>query len=199
MKMTSIVALVGIVLCASTNSNAVEQPVFSQVKNYESSGNLEPTNKIGCVATEKLSNKFTPVDLYKSVSVCIDQGKYKEGAIIFALAGVYGRYDTLRVSDKTAHQAVSVLMMQQLGNMPLDQQSKLQTSLTETLGNPTNLDAVCKKFVRVGPPEYVPRYMIQHGMGAFTRSQQDNGLVANFNASAAWKQSLDGYLHCKDL
>ena len=48
---------------------------------------------------------------------------------------------------------------------------------------------------RIGPPDYVPHYMIQHGMGAFMPDKGD-GLNAAFDGAMAWEQALTSYLHC---
>ena len=94
---------------------------------------------------------------------------YKEGTFLFALAGAYGRFDTLRVADNSAHQAVAVARMQALSTLDKSKQTAFQESLKATLGNPEGLAAACKEIVRIGPPNYYPRYMIQHGMGAFLK------------------------------
>jgi hypothetical protein len=109
---------------------------------------------------------------------------------------VYGRYDTLRVADKTAHQAVTVLQMQMFSSMSKEKAAAFRKGLQDSLGVPASLAVVCGDIARIGPPGYHPRYMIQHGMGAFQKGEPSDGLVAGFDAPAAWKQSLDSYLHC---
>lgn len=169
----------------------------AEFRNFEAPGNLESKNDIGCVGPEKLSNTYTPADLYKAVSNCASQDKYVEGVYLFALAGVYGRFDTFRVSDKTAHQAVTVLVMQSFGSLSMQKKDEFKQNLKKTLGTPEGLAKVCKKIDSLGPPNYYPRYMVQHGMGAFDSNKSGNGLVADFDAKTAWKKSLDTYLHCQ--
>lgn len=194
------ISIIGFTLFVATNCFAAEQVSRPQINNYEAPGNLESKNDLGCVGTEKLENKFTPADLYKAIPACTKKGKYKEGAVLFALAGTYGRFDTLRVTDQSAYQAVTVLKIQAFSAMPPDQQNAFKESVSKTIGNPDGLAAVCKEIARIGPPNYYPRYMIQHGMGAFTKTgADDDGLVKNFNTSAAWQQSLDTYLQCPNL
>ena len=36
--------------------------------------------------------------------------------------------------------------------------------------------------------------MIQHGMGAYSKSNGGDGLVENFDVQGAWKQSLESYV-----
>ena len=170
-----------------------------RIQNYEAPGNLESKNDLGCIGADKVENIYTPTDLYTAVSKCANSGMYKQGAFLFAVAGVYGRFDTLRVADKSAHQAVAVIRMQTLSTLDKGKQTAFQESLKANLGNPNGLAAACKEILRIGPPNYFPRYMIQHGMGAFLKSDEGDGLVKDFNAKAAWKQSLDTYLHCPGL
>lgn len=198
MKTAAVFAFAGFTFCVATSCFATEQASRQQIINYEVAGNLESRHALGCIGAENLSSKFTPADLYQAVSLCAQQGRNREGTLLFALAGAYGRFDMLRVSDKTAHQAVTVLRMQAFGGMAPDQQNALKESVKNTLGSPDGLAAVCKEIKRIGPPNYHPGYMIQHGMGAFTRAGTDTGLVKEFNAAAAWKQSLDTYLHCQN-
>lgn len=166
-------------------ADSATQPKF---RNYEAPGNLESKYDIGCIGVDKVESKYTPTDLYKAMSKCVGSGMYKEGAFLFAVAGVYGRFDTLRVVDKTAHQAVTVARMQALGAMDKDKQPTFQESVKATLGNSEGLAAACKEIVRIGAPDYYPRYMIQHGMGAFSRSDAGEELVKDFDAKAAWKK-----------
>lgn len=198
-RSTTILSILSLAFFAATHSFAAERIMPQQIKNYEAPGNLESTRELGCVATEKLTSKSTPVELYQASLACINNREYQESAVTFALAGVYGRFDTLRVSDESAHQALSVLKMQFFSGMLPEQQNKLLASVIEMADTPKNLAEVCNTFTRIGPPDYYPRYMIQHGLGAFNQSQADNGLIKDFNSSEAWRESLDGYLHCKDL
>jgi hypothetical protein len=199
MKILSTVSLWILFIGMAAESLAAEPMTRPQIKNYEAPGNLDSKHDLGCVSTEKLGSKYTPADLYRALSRCVESDKYKEGAFLFALAGVYGRFDSLRVSDNTAHQAITVLQMQALGSKDKSKQAAFQEVLNKTLGNPEGLAAACKDIVRIGPPDYYPRYMIQHGMGAFLKSGSGDGLVKGFDAKAAWKQSLNTYLHCPGL
>ena len=140
---------------------------------------------------------YTPADLYKAVSICASQNKYLEGAYLFALAGVYGRFDTLRVADKTAHQAVTVLVMQSFGSLSKEKKITFMEKLKKTLDAPDGLAKVCKKIDMLGPPNYYPRYMVQHGLGAFDGNKTGNGLVPDFDPKTAWTRSLITYLHCQ--
>lgn len=187
MRITAVAILV---LCL------VHESFGADFKNYEAPGNLESKNDLECVESEKLSNRYTPADLYKAISKCVNQDKYKEGAFMFALAGVYGRFDSFRVADNTAHQAIAVLRMQTFSSLGKEKENAFKESLKNTLGNPDGLASICKEIRSLGTPDYYPRYMVQHGMGAFQKNNSGNGLVADFDSKAAWEKSLDTYLHC---
>lgn len=93
-----------IIVLSALSFSIATASVAAEFRNYESPGNLESKYDLGCVGAEKLENKHTPSDLFKALIKCTEQEKYKEGAFLFALGGVYGRFDSLRVTDQTAHQ-----------------------------------------------------------------------------------------------
>jgi len=196
MKAIFVIAIAALSFWFSAGTFAAGSVTQPGVQNFEAPGNLESKYDVGCIKADKVKRKYTPTDLYRAMSKCIDSGNFKEGVFLFAVAGVYGRFDAYRVADKTAHQAVIVARMQAVSPLSKDKLTEFQNSLKTTLGNPTGLAAVCKDIEQIGAPEYYPRYMIQHGMGAFLKDRRGNELVEDFNASAAWKKSLDTYLHC---
>src|SRR5687767_15441799 len=101
-------------LAALTLFFYAESGSWAQVINYTTEGSLESTHDIGCADPGKITNEHTPADLYMGLGQCLEEGDLEGGVLLFALAGVYGRYDTLRVSDPSAHQAITVLRMDYL-------------------------------------------------------------------------------------
>jgi hypothetical protein len=188
-----------VIVVSALSFSIVAKSFAAEFKNYQSPGSLESKYDIGCVGSEKLENKYTPADLFKAFIKCTEQEKYKEGTFLFVLAGVYGRFDTFRVADQTAHQAVTVLRMQAFEAMEKSKKSSFMDTTKKTLGTPEILGEICKDIQRIGPPNYYPRYMIQHGMGAFTKSGATNDLLPDFDPATGWKKSLDTYLHCPGL
>lgn len=195
MKATAAFIFAGALLCTASLGWA-QSVAGPTITNHEAPGNLESRHDLGCLESTDLSNRYTPAELYRAVAACAKQGKYKDASVLLALAGVYGRFDVQRVSDKTSHQALTILKMQALGNLTKEQQRAFKDDMRVTLGDPANLAVACQLFERIGPPHYHPVYMIQHGMSAFTKTDASNGLVKDFNAQVAWQQSLDSYLHC---
>jgi len=169
---------------------------------------LAQVRDLGCAPAEKLENTYTPIDLYTAVATCINSGQYEKGTLLFALAGAYGRFDTFRVADKSAHDAAALVRMQVVGDVDLDKGKRdaFQNTFTRAVANPKSLAAMCNEIVRIGPPSYYPSYMVQHGAGAYVAAtrkargmanrESGNGLVGGFDAKTAWRQTLDTYLQC---
>lgn len=194
MKLMRIIGLV--VLLAVMGSRVVAASEPPKIISYETKGNLAATAEIGCAKSAKLSNTATPVDLYRGVAVCIKDENYADSAFLFALAGVYGRFDTFRVADRTAHQAMTVMVMGVLGGLDEARKEKFSAAVQKLVGSPDGLRATCKEARRIGAPAYHPAYMINHGIKAFSGGAGKNGLVEPFDAKAAWVKALDSYLHC---
>lgn len=165
------------------------------VVDHQAEGNLESNHSLGCIDSAAVRNTYTPADLYPSVAACVESGDVENGAVLYALAGAYGSFDTLRVADRSAHQAITVLQMQALGPLPQQKKGGFQQDIKSMTEDPVRLVALCMEVRRIGPPEYVPRYMIQHGMGAFL-PDKDDGLNSAFDGATAWEQVLTSYLHC---
>ena len=168
------------------------------ITNIETQGNLESTNNVGCVGQDKLSRKFTAADLYGAVATCVRQGMNNEGAFLAALAGAYGYFDTLRVADKSAQGASVILRMTALDSLEAQKKIAFQASMKAIYSDPVAHAEICNGIIRIGSPDYFPRYMIQHGIKMLTDAKTGNGLVEGFDANAAWSQTLDKYLHCAD-
>jgi hypothetical protein len=179
-------------------SEAVASTTASRVTNYEAPGNLAATRAINCIVAGKLSNKDTPADLYPAVMQCLNEAKYERAVFIYALAGVYARFDAMRVADETAHDAATVFLSRMTKGVPRAKLKQFDEVKEKTLGDQGKLAEICTRIRQIGPPEYYPRYMVQHGMQAFTGFKTPKGLVPDFDAGKAWTGSLRSYLHCPD-
>ena len=178
-------------LLASCSQSGSAPPII----NHQSKGNLESNNPIGCIEASDVKSIYTPADLYKGVAACIVAANFKSGALLYALAGVYGRFDTLRVADVSAHQALTVLQMKEIGSLPQGETDKLRQEVASITKDEARLSSLCAEIRKIGLPNYKPNYMTQHGMDAFLPGSA-SGPVAPFDAPAAWEQSLTSYLHC---
>ena len=187
-------ATCALLLLTTACATAQNEPSTPKVTNHEAKGNLQSPAPLGCVAIAELSNRNTPADITPAVRRCINAGDYVRAVELFAVAGAYGRFDKLRVPDETAHQAIAILQLSYFENLSQKQQDAFQGELKARFsdGSPPLLN-FCKRIQRLGPPDYHPAYMLQHGMRAFTG---DGGLKKDFDPKAAWASILDGYVHC---
>jgi hypothetical protein len=115
---------------------------------------------------------------------------------LFTLAGLYGRFDSLRVADQTTHAIVMTLRVQTLDAMEKNKKSEFVELAKTTLTSAEGLKDICKEVVRLGPPNYYPNYMIQRVADVAGAAKSGEGLVQNFDAAEAWKNTLDVYLRC---
>ena len=169
-----------------------------EVKAVEAEGNLAVTDSLGCVSIDEVTTDHTPADIYAGIAKCIENEDYINAAQLFAIAGVYGSFDTKRVKDRSAHQALSVLSRQVLSSLDDSQKEAFIKALKEELEAGSNkLYALCDKINDKGHPTYFPTYMIQHGMGAFTDDEEEP-LKEDFDAEKAFQESLNQYLHCDE-
>ncbi|MES2313951.1 MAG: DUF4124 domain-containing protein [Pseudomonadota bacterium] len=149
-----------------------------------------------CLDKSRLSNKMSPVDLWKGIGGCISSGRYDDGVFMFALAGAFGSFDMQRVADDTGHQVIQILPMAVYASLPQDKVSVFQSLASKTLEDETKRLAYCKEIAHMGPPDYFPTYMVQHGIGSFTGANRAQPLVVPFDAKAAWAKAVKQYLLC---
>ena len=167
-----------------------------KINTIETEGNLESPNPCGCVELSEVTNEHNPADILNGMGKCIELKDFEKAAKLFAIAGVYGKYDSYRVKDKSAHQALRVLQQNILMNLDEEDQENFITQLKKTLeSNSEELNSVCLDIQQVGIPTYYPKYMIQHGIQSFTEEGGD-GLVEEFDSEESWELSLKSYLHC---
>lgn len=155
-----------------------------------------PLPKLACDAGNALKNTYTPVELYLTVNDCLAEKRHPEAARLFVLAGLYGYYDQLRVRDRSAHQAITVLKMAVTPNFS----DAFRDYLSSRVTGP-GLAELCATVRAVGRPEYDPGYMINHGLGALRATlsgtpSSEPALDGSLSPEALWEQALDGYLHC---
>lgn len=175
---------------------------IGQITNYEVPGNLEKTAELSCMELSSAKNSNTPADLFPAVADCIAQGQYHRAVSLFALAGAFGRFDMMRVSDRTAHQAVSVLRLNTFGDITENRRAaffEIFMEVYQTEGSEEKA-ALCEGIRTIGYPSYYPTYMIQHGMSAVQSAllgeSEGSGLDREFDSRASWNETLSNYLHC---
>lgn len=150
--------------------------------------------KLSCEDGRNLKSTYTPLDLYPVMPDCMAKKLYQEAGDIYALAGVYGYFDRLRVRDKSAHQAASILAMTFGAKLPEDFREHLKSI---TMGE--GLIQLCERVKKIGMPDYFPHYMVSHGVKSLQSSLTGTlppSPLHEVNPLELWNHALDKYLHC---
>lgn len=181
--------------CAPTKPASTSLPPQpDEGRHVASPQDTHPVKSVGCVDISGLTTEDTPAEILPGMHQCIDVQDYDRGARLFAAADVYGRFDTLRVLDTSAHAVIPALESVYLGQLDADSAAKIQAKVKEISGSTGQLSRLCTQMRSLGPPTYYPSYMLLHGMSAFTG--QGGGLKRDFNRTSAWESALKSVLHC---
>ena len=148
-----------------------------------------------CFDLGSVQRSQSPEDLWPVVVKCIGGGELDKAVRVSAAASVYAKFDTFRVIDTTAHQAVNALPATYLGSLPAEQVERFMGRMQAYGAGSAPHAAICASLAKIGPPDYFPVYMIQNGMDA-TNKPNGSALKQGFQAAPAWKASLVDYLHC---
>ncbi|MEP4890750.1 MAG: hypothetical protein ABJV04_12045 [Aliiglaciecola sp.] len=162
--------------------------------NYEAQGNLQPSTTLGCVGMNEVSSSHSTADLFLGLTACMDQGEVDKASDLYLVAMSYGYFDTRRVADRSAHQAIMVLRMNAFGDIEKPALDSFLASVTQKTSDNAGM---CETLKQLGQPRYFPTYMIQHGMGAFTEQPHSAGLIDNFDSELAWKEALSVVVNCQ--
>jgi hypothetical protein len=133
--------------------------------------------------------------LYRATRQCLDKDQYSRSAPLFLLAGTYGRFDIQRIADKTVGGGITILIMN-VGDGLTDPQKQGFMAAVKTLNDdPQTHAAFCVRALAIGPPQYIPTYLIVHGLGA-TGPRDANGLKPDFDSARSWAVLLRDGLRC---
>jgi hypothetical protein len=169
----------------------------NNVTNIRAEGSLASKNNIGCIEISNVKNQNTPADMYKGVAACMEQGNYEWAYRLYALAGLYAKFDAERITDETARQASTVLIINTMSPIAKEKRDKLMEVQSAILKSPQELSKLCQQVQKVGMPNYYPSYMIFHGVKAFMGNPNIGALKENLDLNVVWKDSQKSYLKCE--
>lgn len=195
MHWTSRFALTLVASVLSFAAAGQQPPSSPTVTNYEAPGNLESTHALGCISPDQILDTYTPADLYPAAAACIIDNRTEDGIYLYVVAGAYSRYDTMRVADKTAHDAPMLLRLRSFQPVGHERMKQFDDQVVSFLDSDAGYVAICRAVLHLGPPNYFPRYMTQHGMGAFLDSKASNPLQ-DIDPASSWLAVMEDYLHC---
>lgn len=192
MKLYSIFRDCSNIVCVSKKStNAVNESTDVKIISFSKPGNLKSYNPIEeCVSINEVDNIHSPADLLPSAKKCIYDEKYQDAVQLSALARIYAFYDSKRVVDETAHQAIFMLEENTFIDLSIEQLEKLAIASNALKNQESELTLLtCKAILNLGAPSYHPTYMIQHGLGAFS-NLNGTGILEGFDVQENWNDVL---------
>ena len=167
----------------------------AKVVHFERSQNLAATNPLGCVDANTVTTQSTAADIASGVKACLEQGDYERLGPLLMVASAYARYDTLRVTDTTAHAALTTLFADRFADASETQVQQVLQAVDEFQNDPDRHQEVCKLLGALGPPEYRPDYMIAHGIEAFLEDSTKRP-VREIDSDAGWRTALE-FVNCE--
>ena len=196
MKLAPLVLLT-VVTLGSPVRGEVNCTTDGQVTDCQSPQNLAPTQPVGCVTLGETTAAMTPPDLALSVLSCRDQGRLRDQTELFTLLMMRGYFDAYRVTDATAHQALTVLRMQLGERLGAKDDQALMADLQRLIADKESegLKDFCARLLALPLPDYEPVYMIEHGMNAVIGTA-DTAPVKEVDAMAVWKSVVSVGLQC---
>jgi hypothetical protein len=160
----------------------------------------QPIAKEDCMRLDQVDARHTPPALYTRVADCIQRNRDADAVGLFVLAGMDSSFDALRVTDRTAGQARQILIMGLFESLPTSAHDRFETAIKDFMDHPQQHVALCEQVKKIGPPQYFPAYMVNHGMGAVMGALSNQApptpLRADFDAAAAWADLQSHYLNC---
>lgn len=151
-----------------------------------------------CVEPSAATTLMSPVEHYAVMADCARAGRIDDAVFFFALGGVYGRFDTMRVAYRSGHGAPNIIRSGQVQQIPAPQWEAVDQRRRGIFADPAQHRAICVQVRGVGHPTYHPQYMISHGSFLLSPNTEPP-LVADFDPAVAWEASLNGFLHCDDV
>lgn len=146
-----------------------------------------PQSTISCLNADAISNEMTPVILYHSLKSCVDKQLYDLAIYNYFSASAYAYFDTLRVSDKTAHEIVNIVMKDSIWTLSALEQQNFEQHLAQFIDSEDKSKA-CSYLINKGMPNYQPDYMTKHGEHKQKLNTEHNEKL--------WKSTLTDYLKC---
>jgi hypothetical protein len=103
----------------------------------------------------------------------------------------------MRIADKTAGQGITILTMNVGDGLTDLQRQAFSAAVKHVHDDPDEHARLCGRIALIGPPDYIPVYLIVHGLGIRGDQKSDaNGLDPDFDAAKAWSRILGEGLLC---
>lgn len=182
-------------------ASANRPPLLAQqdrtVTQVKVQGSMAPTRDLPCLRADQIEAAFTPPDLHTGFLKCLAERRAEDALVMFSVAGIYARFDAQRIDDPSVRGGPQALIVSTSAGFTPQQREFFIGEVQGRWGKPETTQAFCAVLRRIGPPTYAPRYLVLHGLKAFTAANpMDNVRGAGFDADGTWKSLLDSYAHC---
>lgn len=173
--------------CTPSEKSTKEQAVLPEY--------LTSAEHAVCHEVTALNNSSSPVSLYPSLKQCIIEGKQTQAFYLYMQASAYGFYDAARVYDESAQAAITQIQKHSIWTLAEPVQTEFEQALGAFIHDQAAFAKACDTLSSVGKPDYIPQYMIEHGVMKLD-ANSDNGLKKSFDSDSAWKSVLVQKLGC---
>jgi hypothetical protein len=177
-----------------------EERAVAQATNLSHPDNLMQTHRLRCITVNQVKNTYSPADISRAIVRCAKRAKFDQAMQLFFIYSVYGSFDQARMKDRTATSAIGALNHQIFKTLSAQPKAGLQQAAKrmEDSSGPFFRNT-CTATKMLGPPAYVPYYMLAHGMSAFkivgdkaqyVPRDKLSKQLKNVNTAKLWKTSL---------
>ena len=178
--------------------SAQDSPGRPRIINWENPESLAATNPLRCVAAETVSASDTAADIASGARACLAERDYDRMADLLLVSNAFAYYDTLRVTDPTAHGALGALFEDRFAYISRSQRRRVLRAVDELRRDEKRVGGLCATLAAVGPPRYRPTYMIAHGLMSFPGVRQGPPL-REIDAVAGWRKALVEFIECPGM
>ena len=192
--LNTLLAVISAILIASCTAGGLSRSTTGGIVTFESPGNLKATDPLDCVSYETISNTHTAADIAAGMKKCLMEGEFDRAAELMRAADAFAYFDTLRVTDLSAHAALSALFVAQAEGTSLSDRQALLSAVESLTAETDRSGHLCEVLSALDPPDYYPTYMIAHGLAAFI-PENDEPPLQEIDRANGWREAL-GYIDC---
>lgn len=160
----------------------------AQITSIRTPGNLVALNPLACVSATSIGAESTAADIAVGIRVCIEESKYTEAVEMLMVASAYAKYDAVRVTDSSARAAATAVFSEHvMARISEESKEKTMAALSTFLENKSRSDELCAFLMNAPVPNYIPYYMIAHGLGV---DEGESPMVEDLDTAEAWTEAM---------
>ena len=119
----------------------------SNITNYETAGNLEATNPLGCEPATDVQPTSSAADVAAGAVACTEEDRFDEAAELVLVSSAYAFYDTQRVADPSAHGALQALFVESFSSLTEEDASQMNDSMNVLTPDNPRHQALCESLI----------------------------------------------------